>query len=486
MNSIKTNYALNLVNTLSGMLFPLLVFPYVSRVMLADGMGLVNFYASIIQYVILLTSLGIPLYAVRETAKVRDDVDALNRVSLEILSLHTILTIAGYFVIFILCMSVEKIQENLVLFLILSTNVFFTAIGCDWFYQGIENFKYITIRGLAIKVVSVAFLFLFVHDRGDLLIYGLYTVIGSVGGNLFNFFKLRQYIHPSRIRFNTLHPFRHLRPVCKIFILYVVISIYSQLGVIMLGFMKDASAVGYFSASLKVCTMLMGITTTLVTSLIPRMSNYIGTGQKGKFDDLAQKTIDFVFMICTPIVFFLILEAPCIINILCGDSFEPAIRTMQLLAPQMLITSLGYVLGSEILLPQGREKIFIWAAGWGAIISLALNFILIPRYAQDGAAVVIVIAQLAVLVGLMVMGRKYLPVKYCSKHYLICLVSSVLMFVIAGLAQKDMENVIVKFSVGCIVSFGIYLSCLFAFRDTFFLVYVNEFKAKLITKLRIK
>ena len=162
MNSIKTNYALNLINTLSGMLFPLLVFPYVSRVMLADGMGLVNFYASIIQYVILLTSLGIPLYAVRETAKVRDDADALNKVSLEILLLHTILTVAGYFVIFILCMSVEKIQDNLVLFLILSTNVFFTAIGCDWFYQGIENFKYITIRGLVVKVVSVAFLFLFV------------------------------------------------------------------------------------------------------------------------------------------------------------------------------------------------------------------------------------------------------------------------------------------------------------------------------------
>ena len=486
MASVKTNYGLNLVNTMSGVLFPLLVFPYVSRVMLPEGMGLVNFYASIIQYVIMLTALGIPLYAIRETAKVRDDADKLNKVSLEILSLHALLTVVGYFVLFILGLSVDKIQENLALFLMLSTNVFFTAIGCEWFYQGIENFKYVTIRGLIVKVVAIAFLFIFVHDRSDLLLYGLYTVIGSVGGNLFNFFKLRQYIDPHRVKLSTLHPFRHLRPVLKIFILYVIISIYSQLDIVMLGFMKDASSVGYFTAALKVCTVLMGITTTLVSSLIPRMSNLLEIGQRKRFDELAQKTVDFAFTICTPIVFFLILEAPCIINILCGDSFEPAIRTMQLLAPQMLVISIAFILGSQILLPQGREKIFIWAAVWGAVLSLCLNLVLIPRYAQDGTAIGTVVAQIAVLAGLMVMGRKYLPVRYWSKHYAVCIVSSVVMFIAAGFAQREVDNVVFRLSVGCTVAFLSYFLCLFLLRDAFFITYMNEFKSKLVTKLKLK
>lgn len=484
MSSVKTNYALNLTNTITGMLFPLLVFPYVSRIMLADGMGIVNFYTSVIQYVIMLTALGIPLYAVREIAKVRDNADELNKVSLEILSLHAILTIAGYIVLFILCFSVDKLQENLALFLILSVNVLFTTIGCEWFYQGIENFKYIMIRGLVVKIVAVAFLFLFVHDRDDLLIYGAYTVIGSVGGNLFNFFKLREYLHPSKVSFSSLHPFRHLKPVFRIFILNVVISIYMQLDVVMLGFMKDASAVGYFSASLKVCTMLMGITTTLVSTLIPRMSNLFGHNRKDEFDQLAQKTVDFSFIISTPIVFMLILEAPSIIAILCGPSFGPAILTMQILAPQMLIITLAYILGSQILLPQGKEKIFIWATIWGAAISLVLNLILIPRYAQEGAAVGTVVAQATVLIALMVMGRKYLPVKYSSRHYLNCLLASVVMFVVAGLAQSEITSVMLKFSVGCVVGVLAYAICLFILRDNFFLIYTAQLVTKLMYKIK--
>ncbi len=484
MSSVKTNYALNLVNTLSGMLFPLLVFPYVSRVMLADGMGLVNFYSSIIQYVVMLSALGIPLYAVREIAKARDNVSKLNKVSLEILLLYAMLTVVGYLIIFILCLTVDKIQENLTLFLILSANVFFTAIGCEWFYQGIENFKYITIRGLIVKIVAVLFLFMFVHDRSDLLLYGTYTVIGSVGGNLFNFFKLKQYVDIHKVKLETLHPFRHLKPVLRIFILNVVISIYMQLDVVMLGFMRDASSVGYFSASLKVCTLLMGIVTTLVSSLIPRMSNLVETGQKERFDDLAQKTVDFVFIICTPIVFFLILEASCIVNILCGTSFDPAIRTLQLLAPQMLVISLAYVLGSQILLPQGGEKIFIWAALGGAIISLLLNILLIPQYAQDGAAISTVIAQITVLVGLMIMGRKYLPIKYYSKHYLICILSSIVMFVVNRFIQMNFNNVILKFSIDCILALLTYVACLLVFHDTFFMYHFNEFKLKIRTKVR--
>ena len=458
MSSVKTNYALNLVNTISGMFFPLLVFPYVSRVMLADGMGLVNFYSSIIQYVVMLTALGIPLYAVRETAKVRDNADKLNMITLEILLLSAMLTIVGYLAICILCLTVEKIQENLVLFLILSANVFFTTIGCEWFFRGIENFKYITIRGLIVKVVSVVFLFVFVRDRSDLLLYGAYTVIGSVGGNLFNFIKLKQYVNPHNVKIETLRPFRHLKPVFKVFILNVVVSVYMQLDVVMLGFMKDVSSVGYFSASLKVCSLLMGIVTSLVSSMIPRMSNLIGTGQMNRFEDLAQKTVDFVFLICTPIVFFLILEAPSIITILCGDSFEPAVLPLQFLAPQMLIISLAYILGSQILLSQGYENIFIRAAVIGAIISVLLNIVLIPHYAQDGAALGTVIAQIIVLVGLMIMGRKYLPVKYCSKHYFICILSSGVMFVVAGFAQMKVDNTLLKLITGSISSLFIYVA----------------------------
>ena len=177
--SVKVNYILNLINTGTQMLFPLITFPYVCRVIEADGVGQVNFFQSIISYISLFTCLGIPMYAIREIARDRNDVVKMNRTATEILLLHSMLTLVGYIIVAILCLTVPQVQVNIPLFLILSLTIFFTAIGCEWFYQGIEDFKYITIRGLIIKTISVILLFIFVRSKADLLYYGFYTVLGN-------------------------------------------------------------------------------------------------------------------------------------------------------------------------------------------------------------------------------------------------------------------------------------------------------------------
>lgn len=135
------------------------------------------------------------MYAIREIAKDRNNVIKMNQTTVEILLLHTILTLIGYIIVAILCISIPEIKADLSLFLVLSLTIFFTAIGCEWFYQGIEDFKYITIRGLIIKSIAIILLFLLVKTKDDLIYYGWYTVIGILGGNIFNFFRLRKYIH---------------------------------------------------------------------------------------------------------------------------------------------------------------------------------------------------------------------------------------------------------------------------------------------------
>ena len=261
--SVKVNYILNLINTGSQMLFPLITFPYACRVIGADGIGQVNFFQSIIQYISLFTCLGIPMYAIREIAKVRDDVVKMNRTATEILLLHTLLTFIGYIIVVILCFVIPQIKSDVSLFLILSLIIFFTAIGCEWFYQGIEDFKYITIRGLFVKIFSVVLLFVFVKSKEDLLNYGWYMVMGVLGGNVFNFFRLRKYIHKENLVFSQLNVFRHLKPALQVFSLNMVISIYIQLNPVLLGFMKNALAVGYFTAATKLMQMIMKLSACL-------------------------------------------------------------------------------------------------------------------------------------------------------------------------------------------------------------------------------
>ena len=223
--SVKANYLFNLINSASQLLFPLITFPYASRIMMADGIGQVNFFQSIISYISLFTCLGIPMYAIREIAKVRDNLEKMTRTTVEILLLHAFLTLFGYIIVAAICMTVAKVQTDIPLFLILSVSIFFTAIGCEWFYQGIEDFKYVAIRGIVVKTVSVLLLFLLVKSKEDILWYGAYTVFGVLGGNIFNFIRLRKYLHRDFVGFSKLHPFKHLKPAFHIFVFNVIASI---------------------------------------------------------------------------------------------------------------------------------------------------------------------------------------------------------------------------------------------------------------------
>lgn len=376
--SVKVNYILNLINTGTQMLFPLITFPYVCRVIEADGIGQINFFQSIISYISLFTCLGILMYAIREIARDRNDVVQMNRTAMEILLLHSMLTLVGYAIVAILCLTVPQIQVNIPLFLILSLTIFFTAIGCEWFYQGIEDFKYITIRGLIIKTVSVVLLFIFVKSKTDLLYYGCYTVFGVLGGNIFNFFRLRKYIHRENIIFSELHIKRHIKPVLKVFSFSVVTSIYLQLNTVLLGFLKNALAVGYFAAASKVMQMLLAMSACLGSVMMPRASHLIAENKEDEFNRLIQKSYDFTMAIALPMTIGLIFCAPSLITALCGVKFEHSILPSQIIAPIILMVAISNVFGIQVLFPKGKINIVTLCCGIGAVADLILNLCLIP------------------------------------------------------------------------------------------------------------
>lgn len=468
--SLKTNYIFNLLNTVSGLLFPLITFPYASRILLADGIGQVNFFQSIIQYITLLTCLGIPMYAIREIAKVRDDVKERNKTAVEILLLHASLTFIGYVIVAILIATVTEIQVDIPLFLILSTTIFFTAIGCEWFYQGVEDFKYITIRGLIVKTFSVVLLFLLVKTKEDILWYAVYSVIGVLGGNIFNFIRLRKYISFKGLSLNRLHPLRHLLPALHIFVLNLVISIYVQLNSVMLGFMADTTSVGLFTAASKLSHMTLGIVSALGTAMLPRLSNLIATGQKEKFDQLSQKAMQFVIAITLPMTVGMILTAPYLIRLFCGDTYTPAILTLQIISPIILAIGISNILGIQILYPQGQENKVIWSTALGAIVNFLLNLWLIPRLVQDGASLATVIAEIVVTVSMIFIGRRFIPINWRNRNYLHYLIGTVCMGVGVwcwmnySSIQSDVFNLIISCGIGIII----YIIPLVIVKDSFY------------------
>ncbi len=455
--SVKTNYILNLVNTVSGLLFPLITFPYASRILFADGIGEYRFFDSIIGYIILITSLGIPLYAVRELARVRHEPQARSKLAAEIILLHATLTVAAYLIVFIIAVTVTEIRADIPLFLLLSTSIFFTAIGVQWFYTAIEDFKYITVRSILVKTAAAIALFIFVKDRNDLMWYAGINVGASVGNNIFNFIRLRKHISLQDLRFKDLNIKRHIRPSLKLFTLNLVVSIYIQLDTVMLGFISGSSAVGFYTAAGKLTKMSLGIVTALGTVLLPRFSNYLNTGRKAEFIELGNKAISFTAALVFPMTAGLIILAHPIIMLFSGETYLPAVATLQIIAPVTIFIGFSSLIGTQMLYPQGKENLVIAATLSGAVINLIMNLILIPIYEQDGAAVSSFTAELTVVAMVFLLGRKYLPFRFLTKQNLNYITGTVIMgsavIYLSGFLSQAWLKIVICVPFGVLIYF---------------------------------
>ena len=478
MASLKKNIIFNYINTITGLIFPIVTFPYASRVLLPEGIGLVNFQLSIINYIVLFTSLGIPLYAVKEIAKLRDNIEERNKTTLEILLLSFYLCIIGYGIVFLLGSFVAKLNAHIQLFYILSSTILFTGLGVNWFYQGIEDFKYITVRAVIVRILSALSLFIFVKDENDLLIYGAITVGTTVGNNLINFLHLRKFVSLSTIRTYKLNLKKHIKPALRIFVLNLIISIYINLNTVMLGFIDNEYAVGIYTAGNKIPHIVLSVVTSMGAVLLPRCSNLVAIGKMDEFASVCQKSIRFICCLAIPFTIAIFMLATPIVYIFGGKDFLPAVSVVYYTAPIIIFIGLSNIIGIQILYPLGKEMIVIYSTIFGAIVNFILNLILIPLYSANGAAIATLIAECSVLIYQIGKGQKYISFKLFDTYILTYITISFLMTFAIILILKFYMNIYVQFLMSFIVGSLIYAIGLYWLKDDIVLSIMNFLRIK--------
>lgn len=465
MADIKKNIVLNLLNTITGVLFPVITFPYAARVLMPEGIGIINFQNSIINYIVILTSLGIPLYAVREIARCRNNIHDRTKTLTEILILSAVLTLLGYVIVFLLLFFIPKLQEHAAVFLILSLSIIFTAIGVQWFYQAIEDFKYITVRAIVIRSIAVISLFIFVHSPADLVAYAFITVGSTVGNNFINIIHLRKYVKFTNIKMCNLNIVRHLRPSAKIFVLNVITSLYGYLNTTLLGFMSSEEAVGYYTAGFRISSIVLSAITSIGYVMLPRLSYLYNNGDSETFTKLAIKNYRFLMLFSVPCVVGLIFLANPIIHLFCGSSYDPSIIILQISAPIMMFKAFSNLIGVQILYPQGKEKIVIFSCFCAAIINIILNVLLIPLLDATGVAVSTLLAEMIVMVIQVWIGRKYIKIKFWTREIALYFLASALMIIPIILIKDFCSNIYLCLLMSIIFSSLTYGIILYYKRD---------------------
>ena len=468
MSSLKTNVVLNFVNTLTSIVFPVITFPYAARVLLPEGIGAFNFLQSIIAYIVLLTSLGIPMYAVREVARYRDDVHKRNVTTVEITLLSLLLCLGGYVLVWILGECVPQIHEQLALFYVLSLTILFTSLGVNWFYQAVEDFKFITVRALVFRLLAAISLFLFVKTKDDLLAYAFVTVGATVGNNFINFVHLRKYISLRQFDWSELRIGKHLRPSLHIFVFNLITSIYLNLNTVMLGFMQGDSAVGFYTAGNKISHIVLTVVASLGVVILPRCANLVERGQMEEFAAVTRKSYRFVTALSLPMTIGLMLLAVPVIALFCGQEFSDAVPVLYWTAPIIVFIGLSNVFGIQILYPQGRENLVIWSTVGGAVFNFLLNLWLIPVWSYTGAAISTFVAELVVLLIQIVWGKRYIPFRLFDRSHLHYVLAAVIMVVCLFPLFHFITDAWLLLVVAAILGGIVYAAMLWLFEDALF------------------
>lgn len=394
--SIKVNLILNVILQSSAVFFPLITFPYVSRVLTPVGTGRVDFAQSVISYFVMFTMLGVPTYGTRACARVRDDKMKLSKTVQELLIINCTLAVFAYLSLFVMIAFIPRFLEERDCILLMSTSIAFNAIGATWFFSAIEDYQYITIRSLICRVIALIVVFAFIRTKEDYLIYALSLLITSSGSYILNFLRLRKYITFKKVgKYN----FKvHLAAVAIFFAMAVSTTIYVHLDTVMLGFMKSNSEVGIYSAAVKFKQVLVSLITALGTVLLPRLSYYVQNCQEREFLRLVKKAFRIVVYVSVPIVVFFIFFSETSILIFSGADYVSAVPAMQIIMPTVFFIGISNITGIQILVPKGKETVVLLSEIVGAVVDLILNFIFIPRYGAAGAAFGTLIAELSVLI----------------------------------------------------------------------------------------
>lgn len=182
--SLKNNAFFNFIRSFLDIAFPIVSFPYASLILMPEGIGKVNFANSVVDYFVLIASLGIVQYATQEATILREDFNKLSKFLKEILLITLFATLFAYILLSISLFAVPKFHEYRMLMIVRSTKILFVLAGINWLFIAHEEYSYITLRTAFFQIISLVSLFLFVHKSDDYIIYAFIGIFSNAGSNI--------------------------------------------------------------------------------------------------------------------------------------------------------------------------------------------------------------------------------------------------------------------------------------------------------------
>lgn len=431
--SLKKNFIYSSILTVSNYLFPLIVYPYISRTLGLSNIGVVNFVDNLVNYFVLISMMGITTVGVREIAAAHKNRKKLSKTFMSLLMLTAISTIIAIIILGIVMYTVPTLFPYRSLLYVGIVKLIFNLFLVEWFFMGLEEFKYITTRSILVKCAYVLSVFLIVKEAADYKIYYILTVSFVVINAVINLFYSRHFIYYSLRDI-------HMRPFFKPYMIMGVYSLmtnaYIMLNPVWLGFVTNTDEVGYFTTATRLHTIISAVLLSFANILFPRVSNLLAEGKQKEFWDKINIAFDAIFLFAFPTIVYMLVAGPDLLHLVVGNGFEGAYLPLRIITPLALIIGIEQILVIQILMATHQDSTVLQNSIIGAVTALIFNILLTTSLGAVGSAIVWVIVELVVMtLSIIAIYRKYnyiLPFKrvfsYCISYTPLLLLSLLLYY----------------------------------------------------------
>jgi PST family polysaccharide transporter len=350
-NTLIENFGYLSALQVFNMILPLITYPYLIKVLGKETYGLIAFAQAVIDYLTILVGFGFNISATKEVSINRENKDKLNEIVSSILILKCLLVILSFIILGVLLIIIPQAHGYEVLFMLCMWTCLYDIIFPIWYFQGIEQMKYITYITLISRLTFLGLIFMFIHSSEDFLFVPITYGIGAIFAgiiSLYIVFKKKQvkFILPA---FNTLkYYFIYSSPI---FISNVSAKLYVSMNKVIVGVFLGMREVAYYDLAEKIITILKTPQVILSQSLFPKISK--------------EKDLNFIKRIFTlstgvNIIMFLgiLIFSKYIILGLGGEQMLPALNVVNILAITIPVIAMSNIFAIQLLIPFGYNKAF--------------------------------------------------------------------------------------------------------------------------------
>lgn len=439
--SLTENFLYNILYQILVTALPILTAPYTARVLGITANGSHSYTESIVTYFIILGYVGTALYGTRRVAYVSDDPELLKDTTWDIIWLRFILMVITL-AVYIPALCIRETEFTL-LYRIQIINIVANGIDLSWFFQGVEDFKKVTLRNMLVKLLYVLCLFLFIKSPADLPLYVLLIVGSSFVGNVLMWFYLKDYLgrrslqKPREMRV-------HLLGSIGLFIPQVTNYVYSLLDRSMLKWMTgNTDYVSIYDQGQRLLRAIIALMQSVGYVMMARLSNLKASNEQDKIKIYIHKSLNLTMFFAFPIMFGLGSVAKDFIPLFLGEEYLQVITVLQVLCPLVLMISVNSVMGVQLLISVGKERRYTIATTAGAFVNIIVNIFLLPSLNVLGACISSLAAETVVMLILYRASREYICIKKVLKDNWLPFVTALVMFgIVLCIQMLDIHSIL--------------------------------------------